>query len=303
MNQAVDLSILIVNWNTPELLTRCLRAVDETVRSDARIRLETLVVDNGSSDDSAARVRTEFPWVRLIVNQHNLGFAGANNQAIQASRGEFILLLNSDAFLQGDAAQRLLFAMQNQPRIGIAGPALVYPDGRPQPSHGPLPGLRSEVLSLFGLDKRQPLTGVDAAWFETGMVSGACLMARRAVLDQIGLLDERFFMFSEEVDLCLRAHQAGWQVVHLPQVQVIHIGGGSTETSARRLGMLYQAKLQYFAKHQGGASRQALHLAMWISILFKMLRSGLVWLISLGRTRRGPSYLRLAKEFARASVR
>lgn len=296
----IDLSILIVNWNTRALLTRCLQAVDKTIRADVRLSIETVVVDNGSTDGSVEYIQAEFPWVRLISNIHNLGFARANNQAIQASRGEFVLLLNSDAFLVGDAGQQMLLAMQAQPKAGIAGAALVFPDGNAQFSHGPLPSLRSEVLSLLGLDKRLPPADFAAPWVKTGAVSGACLLARRAMLNEIGLLDEQFFMFSEEVDLCLRAHQAGWDIIHLPRVQVVHVGGGSTETSARRLGMLYRAKLQYFAKHLGPGSRLALHLAMWLSIWIKIARSGVEWALSLGRRRSGRTWLQLAREFVKA---
>lgn len=285
----MELSVIIVNWNTCELLAACLTSVYETLQG---IEFETIVVDNASQDGSPAMVRSRFPQARLVKNGENVGFARANNQAIRKSDGRFVLLLNSDARLKPGTIQHLLAAMHQHERAGIVGPALEYADGSPQISYGRLPTLASEIASLFGLDKlltraawgvrrqfggrqfggQRSTNGAQPASkpIETGLVSGACLLARRAMLDQIGLLDTGFFMFSEEIDLCFRAHQASWSVLHVPTAQAIHIGGGSTGHTASRLLMLYRGKLRYFAKNHGARSRGSLYRAIRLATLLKI---------------------------------
>ena len=282
----LDLSIIIVNWNTRGLLEKCLRAVYGAAQG---LAFEVFVVDNASTDGSPAMVRQRFPRVRLIENRANLGFARASNQAIRAGRGRCVLLLNSDAFLTSQAVRHLLGCLQADGQIGIAGAALVDSHGRPQPSHGRLPSLPSEVLSLFGLDK---LLSNPSSWvltlprIETGWVSGACLLARRSMLDQIGLLDESFFLFGEEVDLCCRARLAGWKVAHLPAARVVHIGGGSTGVNAQRILLLYRGKLRYFEKHFGRRVARRLWAAMGFTALCKLCLYSLLRLLSLGKVRK-----------------
>lgn len=252
-----------MNWNTRELLGQCLQSVAETVQG---LEFEILVVDNASSDGSAAMVRERFPQVQVIENAENVGFARANNQAIGASRGRFVLLLNSDARLTGDSVPQMARFMDAHPEAGIVGPNLVFPNGRRQLACGPIPSLASEIRSLLGLDRlrsgRARRGKSPQPFLETGWVSGACLMARRHVFEQVGMLDENYFMFSEEIDLCHRARKAGWKVVHLPTTPVIHVGGGSTGFTAQRILLLYRGKLQYFAKHHGDRAREMLSIAM-----------------------------------------
>jgi GT2 family glycosyltransferase len=234
-------------------------------------------------------VRRRFPRAGLIENRANLGFARASNQAIRAGRGGCVLLLNSDAFLTPQAVRRLLGCLQADGQIGIAGAALVDPRGRPQPSHGRLPSLPSEILSLFGLDKllSNPSSRVLARpWIETGWVSGACLLARRSMLDQIGLLDESFFLFGEEVDLCCRARLAGWKVALLPAARVVHVGGGSMGVTAHRILLLYRGKLRYFEKHFGRRAAERLWAAMRCTSLGKLCLYSLLRLLSLGKVRK-----------------
>jgi GT2 family glycosyltransferase len=267
----MDLSIIIVNWNTVGLLSDCLKAIYDHPASRS---FEVIVVDNASTDGSPAMVRQDFPGARLIENSENVGFARANNQAIRESRGGCILLLNSDAFVDPVAISYMLRAMYADPSVGIVGANLFYPDGSPQLSHGPLPSLGSEVQSLFGLDKDGQITPQDfgeSVSIETGYTKGACMLLKREMLDQIGLLDERFYFYSEEIDLCCRAHQAGWKVVHSPSAKVIHVGGGSAGPSANRYLMLYQAKLNYFAKHHSRSSQRLLYSAMRISAYIKAI--------------------------------
>jgi GT2 family glycosyltransferase len=261
----IKLSVIVVNWNTRELLAKSLASIYNTI---VGFEYEVFVVDNGSTDGSLEMVREKFPKVRLVENQENLGFAKANNQAIHLSQGEYLLLLNSDAALQKDAAAELLQTAQAHPEVGILGPGLKFPDGSPQRSFGPLPTLMSEILSLAGFDKRwrnEKSAQSNPQVIETGYVDGACQLIRRGMVDQVGLFDENFFFFSEEIDLCQRAHLAGWRVLHVPQSEVIHVGGGSTVSSAKRILMLYRGKLLYFKKHHGLSACNYLLTAMQIT--------------------------------------
>lgn len=268
-DNSIDLSVVIVNWNTKELLSQCLRSVYETIHDCS---FEVFVVDNGSYDGSPQMVREKFPEVHLIENGENLGFAKANNIAMQLCQGRYLLLLNSDAALTQNAIAILLKAAGEHPNAGILGPTLIFPDGRIQRGYGGLPTLKSELVSLVGLDKllkNRKAAGPGEDVVPAGFVDGACQVVRRSSLDQIGLFDERFFFFSEEVDLCHRAHLGGWQVLHVPAARVIHVGGGSTVSSAARTLQLYRAKLQYFDKHYGSNARRRLLVAMRVTSWIK----------------------------------
>lgn len=278
-----DFSIIIVNWETRELLRKCL----ESVRKYGAWA-ETIVVDNGSGDSSAEMIREAYKWVRLIENNENLGFARAINQGIRVSTGEYILLLNSDAELTAGALEEMIGCMNQESKIGICGPRLVYPDGQEQKSHGNLPRLRDEIWGLMGFSNmlptlwrksgEKPHSSSYKSVVETGILSGASMMVRRSVLDDVGCLDERYFMFSEEIDLCKRAREAGWKVVLVSTAVVIHLGGGSTGFTSRRVLQLYKGKLQYFEKHAGHGARVALWVAMWIT---SWIKSGIYFILRL----------------------
>jgi GT2 family glycosyltransferase len=264
-----DVSVIIVNWNTRELLASSLTAVFATIH---KCSFEVIVVDNGSTDNSPQMVRKQFPQVHLIENQENLGFARANNQAIQQCQGGFILLLNSDAFLREGAIDQMIDFLLLNRQAGIVGPRLLYPDGRLQKSHGPLPTLASEMISLAGFDKmRWPIKKNKLSDpFETGFVSGACMMVRRSLLQEIGLLDEDFFFFSEEIDLCYRARKAGWKVFIVPSAAAVHMEAGSSGMTPNRRLRLYRGKLRYFAKHYGDTAQSRLYIAMRILTTVKV---------------------------------
>jgi GT2 family glycosyltransferase len=274
------LSVIIVNWNTRQLLSQCLRSAVENLHG---LSIETFVIDNGSIDGSVEMVRDDFPGVTLIKNQENLGFAKANNQAIRLSHGIYILLLNSDAFLTPNAIQTMLTVMESDPSAGIAGARLVYPDGRAQVSHGPLPTYWSEVASLFSLDKYHKQIITSSIYQETGMVSGACMLIRKSLLNQVGLLDESFFMFSEEVDLCFRCHSASYKVLYINSATVIHTHAGSTGQTVQRIVRLYSGKLHYFYKHFGSNVENRLKHMMVIASLLKGFFYFFIRIISFGR--------------------
>jgi GT2 family glycosyltransferase len=294
------LSIIVVNWNTRVLLAQCLASIQNSLQDDF---FEIIVVDNASSDGSLEMVQDRFPRVRLIKNDNNAGFARANNQAIQASRGQFILLLNSDAYFVDESAIRMVTIARENPDIGILGGNLFFPDGRPQSSHGELPSLPLEIRSLFGLDKslEPAISKPEEAFVDSGYVNGACLMIRRACLDQIGLLDEGFFMFSEEIDWCIRAKKAGWRVCHAPDTHIVHQVGGSTAVPSGRVLMLYRGKLHYFAKHYGALAQLALYTAMWFATLSKLLIYSLLRGASLGRIKKDALWRSVARDLVKVS--
>lgn len=260
-SHALDLSVIIVNWNTRDLLADCLHSVYDTVHG---LAFEVFVVDNASSDGSAAMVRERFPQVRLIENAENVGFARANNQAIARSLGRYIVLLNSDAVVQPQALAALIRFMEGHAAAGACGPYLLNADGTLQPSCHPLLTAFREFWRLCFLDHLWPLASYRMErWSadvprEVAVIKGACLLLRREALSQVGLLDERYFIYSEEMDLCHRLALSGWRLYWVPEARVMHLGGGSTRQLAAEMYLqLYRSKVQYQGKFWGerGARR------------------------------------------------
>jgi GT2 family glycosyltransferase len=215
-------------------------------------------VDNGSTDGSAAMVRKRFPWVRLIENRENLGFAAANNQAIRESEGRTVLLLNSDTELRSGALETLLAFMEDHPWAGGCGARLLNADGSLQPSCHPMLTPWREFWRLVFLDRLYRVATYDMSnWDSTRpreveVIKGACLLLRREALDQVGLLDESYFMYTEEMDLCYRLLQAGWKLYWVPQAQVVHHGEASTGQLADEMYVqLYRSKVQFYRKTGG----------------------------------------------------
>jgi N-acetylglucosaminyl-diphospho-decaprenol L-rhamnosyltransferase len=258
----LELSVIVVNWNTREYLRGCLNSVQNAL---AGIDGEITVVDNGSTDGSAAMVRSEFPAVTLIENWENVGFARANNQGIAISRGPCILLLNSDTDVPGTALSGLMAFMDKHTDAGAVGPKLVMPAGAPQPyGFGGDPtvfyllkrGLSRLVFHRCLHDWSTALTR------QVDWVSGACLMLRREVLDQSGPLDEKIFMYFEDVDLCLRIRQSRWKVYHYPHVEVVHYGGRSLRQNPAARPEYYRSLSYFYRKHYGLISRFILKSAL-----------------------------------------
>jgi N-acetylglucosaminyl-diphospho-decaprenol L-rhamnosyltransferase len=203
-------------------------------------------------------LRAEYPSVRLIANAANTGFAAATNQGIRASRGRYIMLLNPDTTVSADVLQVLVGFLDRHEAAGVAGPRLVGRDGKAQVSCFPLPTLGRELWRLFHLDALLPRAIYPASRWRTvhpqrvDTVQGACMLIRRSALAQTGLLDERYFVYTEEVDLCRRVLDAGWQLFWVPQAAIVHYGGASTsQVGARMFLQLYRSKIQYFRKYAG----------------------------------------------------
>ncbi len=252
----MNLSILIVNWNTRDLLALCLRAIPLAVGKWSH---EVVVVDNGSTDGSPEMVRADFPWVRLIENGENAGFVRATNQAIAESRGDYLLLLNSDALAPPGSLARMVSLMRDLSDAGAVAPKLINPDGSFQASYARFPTLLSESLSAFGLNRRlwgphhpSPPPRPDEKPHPVDWAPGACLLLRRSAVEAVGPLDEGFWMYSEDTDLCYRIHRAGWKVYYLPDVEIVHFGGASSkQCRPESVGRLYRSKIRFFRKHYG----------------------------------------------------
>ncbi len=247
------LAVVIVSYNTREVLRRCLLTLQT---ESALLPFELFVVDNGSRDQSVEMVARDFPGVRLIDTSNNLGFAAANNLALALATGEYVVLLNSDAFLQPGALQRAVERMESEPGTGLGGGRLIGEDGGWQPSARQFPSLLNDFLSLSGLAHRYQKSRfwgrADRTWADplqeadTDWVPGAFSIIRASVLKQVGTFDEDFFLYYEEVDLCRRIKAAGYAVRYCPEVVVIHLGGESSKSV-----------------HQGVMSRSGAQLTLW----------------------------------------
>jgi len=270
---SILLSIIIVNWNTRDLLEQCLLSIHENVQTFKRANVQTFVVDNGSTDGSPARVRDRFPWVCLIENSENLGFARANNQGVRASTGRYVLLLNSDTEAQPGAFETMVDFMQAHPHAGACGPRLLNSDGSLQPSCHPTLTPWREFWRLCFLEAMRRVATYDmAAWptdapREVEVIKGACLMLRRDALDEVGLLDERYFMYTEEMDLCYRLLQAGWELWWVPWADVTHYGEASSKQMAEEMYVqLYRSKAQFH--HKFGGDDEAGHFRRLLGLAY-----------------------------------
>ena len=260
-------SVVIVSFNTRNLLRDCLRELEGETKD---IASEVFVVDNNSADGSADMVEAEFPEVSLIRSSINLGFAAANNRAFPQCKGKYVVLLNSDAFLRASALQRSIDHMESRPAAGLGGAKLVGRDGSWQPSARMFPSLLNEFLSMSGLSakfaKSRLFGRQDRTWADQGepaevdWVPGAFSIIRRDVLEQIGYFDESFFLYYEEVDLCWRIKKAGYEVWYWPDIEVVHLGGESSKTmnslsmskSGAQLTLWrMRSELIYYRKHLG----------------------------------------------------
>jgi len=263
----MDLTIVIVSWNTAALLEDCLCSIEATVEDlDCRV----VVVDNASPDSSPDMVEANFPAVQLIRSSVNLGFAGGNNLGIRACDPDspYILLLNSDTVVQPGALKTLIRFMDEHPETGICGPRLLLPDGTPQHySFGrdpTLPYLIARGLKQ-GLLGRSMHNWATEEVQKTDWVSGACMLVRRSAIDQVGLLDERFFMYFEDNDWCLRMRKAGWEIRYFPDAAIVHLGGQSLKHSSESDAVYYRSLLHFYAKHYGRRSQATLRALLFLA--------------------------------------
>jgi len=281
----VEVSVIIVTRNTCALT----RAAIESVLA-AGCRAEIFVMDNGSTDDTPRVLPCAFPELRYRRCERNLGFARAVNLAAREARGEFLLLLNSDARLAPDALRLALAWMREHPDCAVAGAHLLHPDGSPQNSIANFPNLATELLNKSLLRRLWPtrFPGKEQNFhepIEVDSVVGAFLLVRKSVWEELGGLDERFFFFFEETDFCLRARRRGYRVVHLPAVRVWHGQGqtGKAVAAAARIEY-WRSRYLYFAKHHPLVVRLALGVGLAARLGCDWLAAACMTVLTAGRS-------------------
>jgi len=270
-----DLSVIIVSYNVCDFLAACLKSIFHV---EHRCSFEVWVVENGSHDGSLDMVKQDFPQVNLIESGQNLGFAAANNLAIMRCTGRYFLLLNPDTLVMKNALDSLVDFLDTHQNVGGAGSRLLNPDLSLQPSAFPFTTLGREFWRLFYLDAIYPYAlyrQQDWSTYEprrVDVLQGTSLALRRSALEDIGLLDVSFFMYSEEVDLCYRLHIGGWQLFWVPASKIVHYGGQSTRQTAGEMFLqLYRAKIFYFRKHHGMFSAEVYKVILSLAALVRLI--------------------------------
>lgn len=311
----IDLTVVVVSWNVRDLVRRCLQSLLVAAERPERgpLELEIIVVDNASADGTPAMVAAEFPQVRLLANDTNRGFTAANNQGLAAGSGRQLMLLNPDTEIVGDALRILLDTMDARPEMGAAGPRLVYPDGRLQPSRRRFPTLATALLESTIVQEWWPDNRVLRAYYmadrpddemqPVDWLVGACLLVRREVYEQVGGLDEGYFMYSEELDWCRRIKDAGWQILYVPSAAVIHHEGKSSEQVVAARHIHFQSsKVRYFEKYHGRPAAAFLRCFLLATYVYQMGREGARWLVGHKRPLRAER-LRAYRQVLRSGLR
>jgi hypothetical protein len=286
----VDISITIANHNGRDMLDRCLDSIYGN--PPARAFFETIVVDNASRDGSAAMAREKYPLAVIIENEVPLGFAANQNKAMSAASGEFFLLLNNDAELFPGTLDSMADFMRANPRAGLAGPRLLNADGSVQESCFRAPTLAVLFYDAFFISSVFPgseIFGGFKRWAHDAprrvpSLSGACLMARRSAVAQVGPLDESFFMYFEDHDWCLRFRRAGWEVWFAPVADVVHIGGGSEGVLGHDKMDRFHSSLElFYRKHYGSVAAVAATLLNLTGAAFRAAAFTAAALLSTSR--------------------
>lgn len=270
-------SIIIVNWNTRDILRDCLASV---FAQTAGIGYEVIVIDNASSDGSAEMVKREFPQVILIENDQNRGFAAANNQGIKIAKGRYMLLLNSDTLVLDGAIQKTLEFADQHPQAAVVGCKVLNPDRTLQPTCFLFPSLLNLSLSstyLYKLFPKSRFLGRERmTWWDRNdvrpvdVVTGCFMLVRREAIDKVGMMDEVYFMYAEETDWCWRFQKAGWQNLFYPEAQIIHLGGQSSKQVRAAMMIQLRKAILFFLKKNRGLLHY--HTGRGLVVLFFLLR-------------------------------
>ncbi len=270
-----DMSIILVCWNNKGYLKQCLQSLYATEMASC---FDVVVVDNGSTDGSQLMLRTEFPAVRLIQNEENVGLGKASNQGIESSWGRYVLLLNNDTLVNGPSLDAMVAFMDANPQAGAVGGKIFNPDGTVQSCYNNFSTLLEEFLIATRLGELilegYPAIIKDDQVRSVGWISSACLLLRRAALDQIGLLDEEYFIYGDEADLQYRLKRAGWSIYYLPDATIVHYGGRSMNRWSRRK-MVYRGKMLFYQKHYSPLHAAALRALLGGLSLLKLLWWGI----------------------------
>lgn len=255
----MKLSIIIVNWNTKNLLDKCLTSV---LRETKNVDFEIFVVDNASSDGSTQMVQEKYPEIKLIANKENRGFAAANNQAIKQAAGDYVLMLNPDAVILNNAGDKAISILQKRPEAGILGPKTYNKDGSVQKTVRKNPGLTTQLIFPSKMKQIFPGWKTLKNYYQENFdyeqeqfaeqIQGSFMLIKKEVFDKIGLLDEKFFIWFEEVDFCQRAREAGFKIIYSPSVEINHCGSESfiQVPTLKKQGIYNRSLLYYFWKHK-----------------------------------------------------
>ncbi len=288
-----DLSVIIVSWNTRDLLVQCLLSV----LGDAGPSAEIIVVDNASSDGSAEAAESLSDRIRVVRNSANTGFARANNIGIRQSRGQTLALVNSDVIVRPGCFSAMLAYLETQGQVGMLGPKILWPDGKTvQRSCMAFPTVWNMLCRALGLDSLFPRTRMFGDFLmtfwphdtlrEVEVINGCFWMIRRSAMDRVGLLDEDFFMYAEDIDWCKRFHNAGWKVVFYPEAEAVHYGGASSAAMPVRFYLEKQkANFQYWRKHHSLPSTFAYYVIMLMHEAIRVAAYSL-----LAWKKRGPAH-------------
>jgi GT2 family glycosyltransferase len=285
------LSIIIVTWNGKKYALECIESLHQ---NESAVSAEIIVVDNGSSDGTPAAIRHRFPSVKVIENHSNLGFAKANNIGMAWSRGQYVCLVNSDVVVPAGCLEKMIEFMEANPDVGVLGPKMLSPGGGIGASVMRFPTIWNTFCSALALHRIAPhspvLGGFEMAGYpyntidDVEVLTGWFWMVPRVALQEVGGLDERFFMYGEDIDWCKRFRQADWRAVFFPKAEALHYGAASSgEAPTRFYVEMRRANLQYFQKHHGQIGALGYRLAIAIHELVRLGAYSLVYPFSQRR--------------------
>lgn len=278
----MDISVIIINYNTREMLLECLDSVFSSVvlaEDKAVLKMDVWVVDNGSTDGSVEAVEKKYPKVKIIKNQGNVGFARANNQALVRARGRYAVLLNSDTIVPEGQFEKFAAFMDDNPDVGILGPQLLNKDGSKQNSIASYPTLLTELFNKSLLRRFFPeqFPGKEhdfASPIEVDSIIGACMVVRSKATEKVGLFDDGFFFFFEETDWCRRMRFDGWKVMHHPDINIYHLQGGTAKGVNTRARVEYWlSRYGYFKRHASKLDQIVLVIGLIIKLIFNIAGS------------------------------
>ena len=283
----MDISIVIVNWNTKDLLRDCLKSVYQTVKD---VKFEVIVVDNASNDGSVAMVTEEFTDVVIIENSENRGFGAANNQAFAVMKGRYALLLNTDAVLTENAVHELFTFMENHEEAAMAGGQLLDRDGSRQNSIANFPTIFTLLFNISFLEYLFPRKYPSKRYkhekpLAVESVIGACVMVRKKAMDEVGVFDERYFFFFEETDWALQMRVAGWRVYHVPSAMIYHLQGKSIGTNIRSRIEFYRSRYRFFAKWRGRVYDIAIRNIIYVRLIINWVLTSIAYVLTVGMSR------------------
>lgn len=280
MHCNLELSIVIVNYNAKKYLEQCLNSI---YKNSLQINIEIILVDNGSTDNSILMIKKKFPTVKLIENRKNEGFVKAANKGIKLCKAKYILSLNNDTFIYQKSLAELLKFMNSHPEVGISGPKVLNSDGtiQHQCKRG-FPTISSAFYYFLGLHRYFPKSKVFGHYLmtyldpeeinEVDSVSGACLMVKREIVEQVGLLDEDYIMYGDDLDLCYRIKKIGWKIYYVPTAKIIHYGGiSSRKIPYKGVIWFYRAMYIFYKKHYAEKSNFVISIIVYSVILLKAI--------------------------------